>query len=698
MKGKRLSPISPVPVSDVYRPGATGLCRITAPRKEQLQPFAGLEGPDLVPEERRELEIQIVRGRFHFTLLILDERGQVLAGPGHRLHFQLQHIFHVRQDVPDRLLYGARRDAVLPVVRELDLAAALGFPDRVPDGPGYDVRIDQHFAGHVPGRPADGLDERGLAPQKTFLVGVQDGDERNLRQIQAFPKQVHAHQDVVSAAPGPSAQAGQYPDAVQGLNVAVEIVHLHLTLFKIRGQVLGHFFGQGGHEHALLPSHALRDARDKVIHLAPGGPDGYLRVRESRRTDDLLRDALARLAFERSRRRGGVDHLPHPLPELRSFERPVVRRRGQPEAEFDERLFPGGIAFVHALYLRHGHVGFVYYRQKTLRKIIEQGVRRLARCAAGKMPGIVLDAVAISDLPDHGQVEFGPALQALRLQKLAVLLEIGEPFLELRLDLLDGARAYLRRGHEVLGGRDVYFRRLRRPPGTEALHRVYLVYLVYPAVPQLEVVDDLPVRRHYLPVVAPQAESAALKVGIRPLELQLDQLAHEALPVHGIADLEMEYALGVRRGRPQAVDAGNRSHHYHVLAGEQGGRRRVAELVYLVVHQRFFADIGIRGRQIRFRLVIIVIGNEIMHRVLGEKLPELVRELGGQGLIVRDDQGRSLERLDDVRDGEGLAGAGDPQKGLVAKSAGKPVREVRDRLGLVACRLVLGYEFEIHTR
>src|SRR3989338_11336752 len=192
MKGKRLSPISPVPVSDVYRPGATGLCRITAPRKEQLQPFAGLEGPDLVPEERRELEIQIVRGRFHFTLLILDERGQVLAGPGHRLHFQLKHVFHVRQDVPDRLLYGARRDAVLPVVCELDLAAAPCFPDRVPDGPGYDVRIDQHFAGHVPGRPADGLDERGLAPQKTFLVGVQDGDERNLRQIQAFPKQVHA--------------------------------------------------------------------------------------------------------------------------------------------------------------------------------------------------------------------------------------------------------------------------------------------------------------------------------------------------------------------------------------------------------------------------------------------------------------------------------------------------------------------------
>ncbi len=343
-------------------------------------------------------------------------------------------------------------------------------------------------------------------------------------------------------------------------------------------------------------------------------------------------------------------------------------------------------------------MGFVYYRQKTLREIIEQGIRRLARRAAGKMPGIVLYAVAIPDLPDHGQIEFGPALQALRLQKLAVLLEIREPFFELRLDLLDGARPHLRGGHEVLGGRDVYFRRLRRPPGTEALHRVYLVYLVYPAVPQLEVVDDLPVRRHYLPVVAPQAESAALKVGIRPLELQLDQLAHEALPVHGIADLEMEYALGVRRGRPQAVDAGNRSHHYHVLAGEQGGRRRVAELVYLVVHQRFFADIGIRGRQIRFRLVIIVIGNEIMHRVLGEKLPELVRELGGQGLIVRDDQGRSLDRLDDVRDGEGLAGAGDPQKGLVAKSAGKPVREFRDRLGLVAGRLVLGYEFEIHTR
>jgi len=48
----------------------------------------------------------------------------------------------------------------------------------------------------------------------------------------------------------------------------------------------------------------------------------------------------------------------------------IVQRRGEPEAVFDEGLFSGPIAIIHAPYLRDRGVRFVYKCQKIFRKII----------------------------------------------------------------------------------------------------------------------------------------------------------------------------------------------------------------------------------------------------------------------------------------------------------------------------------------
>ena len=81
----------------------------------------------------------------------------------------------------------------------------------------------------------------------------------------------------------------------------------------------------------------------------------------------------------------------------------------------------------------------------------------------------------------------------------------------------------------------------------------------------------------------------------------------------------------------------------------------MAQAVDLFIDGRVFLDIGIRVGDIRFRLIIIVIGNKIFHRVIREKLTELRTELGGEGLIMSQHQRRSVQFFDNGRHGKGLA-------------------------------------------
>jgi hypothetical protein len=79
---------------------------------------------------------------------------------------------------------------------------------------------------------------------------------------------------------------------------------------------------------------------------------------------------------------------------------------------------------------------------------------------------------------------------------------------------------------------------------------------------------------------------------------------------------------------------------------------------------------GVAGRDIGLGLVVVVIGDEILHRVVGKQLLELAVELGGQGLVGRQHQGGLFGRSNDIGHGEGLAAAGDAQEHLVRYSGG----------------------------
>src|SRR4051795_3425291 len=196
---------------------------------------------DLVAKPRRVLEAQVLGGGEHLLLelddrlfhlgereiLGLDAAAVAAAAALRGLALRLEELGYVADALDDR----RGRDAVLLVVGDLDRAAAVGLLDRRAHRRRLLVGVHQHRAFDVAGRAPDGLDERRLAAQEPLLVGVEDRDQRDLRQIETLAEQVDADQHVELA----EAQVAQDLDAFDRVDVGVEVAHAHAQLEQVVG-------------------------------------------------------------------------------------------------------------------------------------------------------------------------------------------------------------------------------------------------------------------------------------------------------------------------------------------------------------------------------------------------------------------------------------------------------------------------------
>ena len=108
---------------------------------------------------------------------------------------------------------------MLAVVGELDVAPPIGLADRGAHRLGLAVRVHQHRALDVARGAPDRLDQARLAAQEALLVGVQDHDERHLRQVEPLAQEVDADEDVVLAEP----QVADDLDPLQGVDLGVQV-------------------------------------------------------------------------------------------------------------------------------------------------------------------------------------------------------------------------------------------------------------------------------------------------------------------------------------------------------------------------------------------------------------------------------------------------------------------------------------------
>jgi hypothetical protein len=122
----------------------------------------------------------------------------------------------------------------------------------------------------------------------------------------------------------------------------------------------------------------------------------------------------------------------------------------------------------------------------------------------------------------------------------------------------------------------------------------------------------------------------------------------------------------------------------------------VAQPVDVVVDGRVLLDVEVGLRDVGLGLVVVVVGDEVLDRVLRQELAELVAKLRCERLVVRDDERRLLHLLDQPGHRRRLAGAGRAEQGLIAVAGVDAAGQRGDGVRLIAGRTVGVGDLELH--
>ena len=297
-------------------------------------------------------------------------------------------------------------------------------------------------------------------------------------------------------------------------------------------------------------------------------------------------------------------------------------------------------------------MGFVHHQQGVGRKVIKQSRRRLPGPAPGQVAGVVLDAIAVTQLQHHLDVIPGALFQTLSFHQPVVIPQLLQALIQLHLDVLYRIQHRLARG-------DVVGLRIDRHPGHPAQNlageRIEIAEVLHLIIEQFDPYGFLlRFRREHVDDIAPNPVIGPMKLDVIAGVLKLGQPTQDKALVNLIAPIEVQHHLQVGLGITQTVNGRYRGHNDRVRPFQQRFGGRQPHLLDVLVDGGIFLDEGVGRRHVGFRLVIIVVGDEVLHRVIRKELTELAIQLGRQGLVVGHDDGRPLHLLDDIGNGEGF--------------------------------------------
>ena len=439
------------------------------------------------------------------------------------------------------------------------------------------------------------------------------------------------------------------------------------------------------------------DLFQQVVNLVFRRAHLDLGVQQAGGADDLFHIYSARFfQFVVGRSSRHVDGLVLHGLEFLEFERAVVDGCRQAESVLHQGGLAAAVASVHGLHLRDGYVALVDHHQKIFGEIVQQAERAAARFPAVQVSGVVLDAGAVSQLADHFQVELRTLLQPFCFQKLSGGGEVFHTLSQVDLDLVDGVLQAVFSGYEDVGRIDAQVVVLGQVSVGRGIRALDLLDTV---AKEVDTHRSVGIRGEDIDRIAFDPEISPGKIARGAAVQSFSELVQETGAGDALSHFEVDDALFKLVRVADPVEARHGSHHDHVPArGEQRRHGRKAEFFDVFVDREVFLDVGAGRRDVSLGLVVVVIRNEVFDGVFREKSLELRVELGGQGLVVSQHEGRAAGVLDDVGYGEGLSRAGYPQQGLGRKAAFDPLGELADGFRLVAGRTVVAGEFELHGK
>ena len=323
---------------------------------------------------------------------------------------------------------------------------------------------------------------------------------------------------------------------------------------------------------------------------------------------------------------------------------------------------------------------------------IEQREGGLPRLPPVEVARIVLHARAVPDLFEHFKIVLCALGEALRLQELPLVLKrLDLPF-EVFLDHGKGALQAFGAHRIVAGGEDDGVLQGR---DDLARHDVLLAERIDLVAEKFDADGDFGIGSgENLHDVPAHAEGGALEIDVVAGIVDLDEAAQKLVARHLLPGAQRDAEAEELLGRAQAVDARDGGDDDDVVPLAQSARRRIAQLIDLVVHRKVLLDIGIGGRDIALGLIVIVVGDEVFDGVFGEKFAELVAQLRRKRLVVRDDERGPPHVFDDVCHRERLAAARHADEHLRADAVQDPFRQLFDGFGLIARRRKGRMQFE----
>ena len=192
------------------------------------------------------------------------------------------------------------------------------------------------------------------------------------------------------------------------------------------------------------------------------------------------------------------------------------------------------------------------------------------------------------------------------------------------------------------------------------------------------------VRRKDLDRVAAHPKGATLEGDVVAVVLDLHERPKDVVAIHALALRDRDHLLAIGHRVAETVDGADRGDDDDVVALHERRGRAQAQPIDVLVDRRVLLDVRVRRRDVRFRLVVVVVRDEVLDCVVREEAFQLAVQLRRQRLVVRQHQRRPAETPDDVGNRHRLSGSGHAKQGLEPVSPVKPLGQFRNRFWLIA--------------
>ena len=130
-------------------------------------------------------------------------------------------------------------------------------------------------------------------------------------------------------------------------------------------------------------------------------------------------------------------------------------------------------------------------------------------------------------------------------------------------------------------------------------------------------------RRIYLQHIPAHAETAAVKIQIIAVVLDIDQLADHVVPILDHTRAQRYHHVHIVIRTTDTVNTRYGCHNNNIPPFRQRGSRRKAQLIDLIIDCRILFNISVRLWHISLRLIVIIIRNKVFYRIFREELLKL---------------------------------------------------------------------------